>query len=133
MMSNNISHVTWKREQRKDACQHFCIGHITSLSRFQTFKCTVNNSCICPGHNYGGRELDRKLTQSLPPLYVLGVNPSYDEALEDIETTRHQLMDYLSKQRKRLGCNVSPFHLPFHAPTASSIHSAILTCDTTVM
>eukprot|EP00731_Ephydatia_muelleri_P021032 Em0013g759a len=34
-----------------------------------------------------------------------GVNPSYDEALEDIETTRHQLMDYLSKQRKRLGCN----------------------------
>ena len=46
--------------------------------------------------------------QSFPPLNIPGVNPSYDEALRDVEAIRGKLMDYLGKQKKRLACNVSP-------------------------
>jgi hypothetical protein len=40
-------------------------------------------------------------------LHILaGVDPEYDQAVSDIQSTERELNDYLEKQKKILGCRV---------------------------
>lgn len=41
-----------------------------------------------------------------PVLCVAGVDPEYDQAISDIQTTEKELNDYLDKQKKVLSCKV---------------------------
>ena len=38
-----------------------------------------------------------------------GINPEYDEAVNDIKTAIRELEIYLSKQKKEIGCSISYF------------------------
>jgi hypothetical protein len=42
-------------------------------------------------------------------VYNAGVDPEYDQAINDIQSTERELNEYLEKQKKILGCRVCDF------------------------